>query len=79
MKIDMNFVRNLLNNDRDIKIFKAILQIAEADNIDVIAEGVEKEAHIKLLVDLGCVYGQGFAYSKALKDSEFLSYYKNRQ
>jgi diguanylate cyclase (GGDEF)-like protein/PAS domain S-box-containing protein len=76
MKIDMNFIRNMLGSERDIKIVKAILQIAQADNIAVIAEGVETAEHVKLLVGLGCEYGQGFAFSKALPAAEFAIWYE---
>ena len=76
MKIDMNFIRNILGNKRDIKILKAILDIAKAINIDVIAEGVETQPHEDLLLKLGCNLGQGFVFSKALPAEDFKAWYQ---
>lgn len=74
MKIDMNFIRNILNNSRDIKILQAILQLAKAINIEVIAEGVETPQHVKLLLAMGCDLGQGYAFSKALPADDFIDW-----
>lgn len=79
MKIDMNFIRNIIDNQRDIKILNAILSIAEATDIAVIAEGVETVAHEKLLLAMGCTLGQGFAFSKALSKNDFECWAKSWQ
>jgi EAL domain-containing protein (putative c-di-GMP-specific phosphodiesterase class I) len=41
--------------------------------IQVIAEGVETSAQGQLLREIGCDFGQGFLYSKALPVGEFES------
>lgn len=76
MKIDANFIKNIIINERDTKILRAILDIAKAINISVIAEGVETEEHIKYLVDLGCDLGQGFAIGKPMPAEKFPEWYK---
>lgn len=77
MKIDMNFIKNILDNPRDIQILKAILDIARAVEIDVIAEGVETPEHQVLLLELGCIFGQGFAYSEPVAVEDFNCWYQN--
>ncbi|MDF1827774.1 MAG: EAL domain-containing protein [Legionellaceae bacterium] len=77
MKIDMNFIKNILDNPRDIQILQAILDIARAVEIDVIAEGVETPQHQALLLKLGCVFGQGYAFSEALGIDDFNQWYKD--
>ncbi len=77
VKIDMNFIKNILNNERDIQILKAMLDIAKAVKIDVIAEGVETQKHEDLLLNLECKFGQGFNFSKALPPDKFIVWYKN--
>ena len=76
MKIDIDFIRNILDNPRDIKIIKAILAIAQAVHIDVIAEGVETVAHQVLLLELGCIFGQGYVFSPALSIRDFNAWYQ---
>jgi EAL domain-containing protein (putative c-di-GMP-specific phosphodiesterase class I) len=36
-------------------------------NMDVIAEGIEKDFHAKHLKELGCEYGQGYLYAPPLE------------
>ncbi len=75
MKIDTAFIRNILINERDTKILKAIIDIAKAINVIVIAEGVDTKEHINYLINLGCDLGQGFAISKALPAEQFPEWY----
>lgn len=76
MKVDMHFIQNIINNPRNMKILKAILDIAQAINIDVIAEGVETEDQKELLLALGCTFAQGFLYSKPLEVKKFERWYQ---
>ena len=48
-----------------------ILGIAKNLNIPVVAEGVETEAQMKILKDLGCTLVQGYYFSRPLHPSEF--------
>ncbi|HHF7344454.1 TPA: EAL domain-containing protein [Legionella feeleii] len=77
MKIDTDFIRNILINERDTKILMAILDIAKAINVMVIAEGVETQEHINYLINLGCDLGQGFAISKAFPAEQFPEWYQS--
>jgi EAL domain-containing protein (putative c-di-GMP-specific phosphodiesterase class I) len=38
--------------------------MAEYLDKEVIAEGIETSAQLKLLTELGCAFGQGFLFSK---------------
>ncbi len=76
MKIDTYFIRNILTNERDTKILRAILDIAKAINVMVIAEGVETQDHINYLINLGCDLGQGYAISKAMPADQFPKWYQ---
>ncbi|WP_331852667.1 putative bifunctional diguanylate cyclase/phosphodiesterase [Legionella sainthelensi] len=77
MKIDTDFIRNILINERDTKILRAILDIAKAINVMVIAEGVETQEHINHLINIGCELGQGFAISKAMSAEQFPEWYQS--
>lgn len=77
MKIDAEFILNIINNERDTKILKAILDIAKAINIKVIAEGVETQEHMNYLKKLGCEFAQGYAISKPMPAEQFSDWYQS--
>ena len=60
IKIDQSFVRDLLTDQQDRSIVRAILTLGESLGLEVIAEGVETEMQRELLLSLGCQYFQGY-------------------
>ncbi len=64
VKIDQSFVKNMLDNDKDIAIIKSILLIGDAFNFEIIAEGVETKEHYEFLKELGCKCFQGYYFAK---------------
>lgn len=60
LKIDMQFVRHLLDNEDDRQVVKAIVGVARQFEIETIAEGVEDQATLEELHRMGVDYGQGF-------------------
>ncbi|AKI00706.1 diguanylate cyclase (GGDEF) domain-containing protein [Hoeflea sp. IMCC20628] len=70
IKIDKSFVDRLGPEDVGTGIVEGILHIAKRLGIRVIAEGIETLAQADLLVERGCVLGQGYLYSKALPVNE---------
>ncbi len=70
LKIDQMFIQDLLENRVDAAITQAIIDVAHALDMRVVAEGVEKLEHVKLLQELGCDSIQGFYLSEALPRRE---------
>lgn len=66
LKIDQSFVRDILDNKDDLALVKAIINLAHNFKRNVIAEGVESQAHGKLLVELGCDLAQGYGIAKPM-------------
>jgi len=66
LKIDQSFVRDMLNHPDDLGLVAGVIQLAQAFNRPVIAEGVETEQHGDLLVKLGCPLGQGFGIARPM-------------
>ncbi len=66
LKIDQSFVRDILDDQDDLALVQAIIGLAQIFNKNVIAEGVETQAHGKLLVELGCELAQGFGIAKPM-------------
>ncbi len=60
IKIDGDFIQNILHERLDQHIVRSIVQIAQAMEIQTIAEFVEDEAAYRLLKDYGVDYAQGF-------------------
>ena len=74
LKIDMSFVKDMLKDKSDYEIVKTIISLGQSMNIELIAEGIETAAHQASLQALGCLYGQGYHYSKPLPPEQFIEY-----
>ncbi len=70
VKIDRSFVAGLPSHPESEEVIKAIVSIAESLDFDVIAEGVEGEAHVARLEELRCRYGQGHFLSPPMPVDE---------
>ncbi|HUO28954.1 MAG TPA: EAL domain-containing protein [Bryobacteraceae bacterium] len=70
LKIDRSFTEQLFGGDCNSQIVKALLDMAHSLGMDVIAEGVEQSEQITHLISLGCEFGQGFFFSKAVGAQE---------
>jgi diguanylate cyclase (GGDEF)-like protein len=64
VKIDHDFVVNVMSDSRLEGIIRAVVQMADSLGIRIIAEGVETSAQEQALIGLGCHWAQGFHYSK---------------
>ncbi len=64
IKIDQAFVKELTENDGDVAIARAIINLAHTLQLEVVAEGVEDAATRTHLAALGCDVMQGY-YSGA--------------
>jgi diguanylate cyclase len=64
LKIDTGFVRDLGANAGDLAIVRAIIGLAEAFDLQLVAEGVETKAAALTLIRHGCQRAQGFLVSR---------------
>ncbi|MET0266576.1 MAG: EAL domain-containing protein [Duganella sp.] len=71
LKIDIAFVREVTSNPDDAAIVLAIINMAHSLKLDVIAEGVEKDAQLAYLRRHGCDEMQGYYFSRPLPEQEF--------
>lgn len=65
LKIDRSFVADLgqPGGKGSKAVVKAILALAKSLDIEVVGEGIETEDQRRILIDLGCVFGQGFLFA----------------
>ena len=66
IKIDIGFVRELGTSTSDLAMVQGILGLADAFDLNVVAEGVETAAAARTLLGLGCYRAQGFLLSPPL-------------
>ncbi|MGV8861676.1 MAG: putative bifunctional diguanylate cyclase/phosphodiesterase [Pseudomonas sp.] len=79
IKIDKSFVQDLIDDDDDATIVRAIIQLGKSLGMQVIAEGVETAEQEAYIISEGCHEGQGYLYSKPLPARELLAYLKHAQ
>jgi len=60
VKIDKYFSRDISSNADKLKTLQALLQIADVFGTALVAEGIENEADLRVIRDLGMAYGQGY-------------------
>ena len=75
LKIDRSFVHDLPDSEHAGKLVASVVQLARTLGLEPVAEGVETEDQRRFLLDCGCVYGQGFLFSKPVPAREIESLY----
>ena len=70
LKIDRSFVEALGEDPQAVLLAKSIVGIADALQLDVIAEGAESELQVDLLSDIGCRVIQGFYFGEPMSAKE---------
>ncbi len=71
LKIDRVFVSELTTRAEDASIVRAIISLAHSLRLRVVAEGVETEAQLEILKNMGCDAYQGYYFSRPLPAPEF--------
>ena len=66
IKFDMSFMRKLDEGDGGKIILTELMKMATSLGVDTVCEGVETEAQVRFLREIGCSKLQGFFYSKPI-------------
>jgi PAS domain S-box-containing protein len=64
LKIDRAFISRIDTDLATHEIVRVIVMLAHGLRMKVVAEGVENQAQVDLLKDIGCELAQGYLYSK---------------
>ncbi|AYD01761.1 EAL domain-containing protein [Neorhizobium sp. NCHU2750] len=79
LKIDRKLIAPLESSPSQRRLVASIIEIGRSQDIQIVAEGVETDAHIGILQNLGCNVLQGYAFSKPLPASDFITFVENWQ
>lgn len=76
LKVDRSFIKDIdqVDNEKDIALLKGIVGLANAFELNVIAEGVENETQGCLLIGLGCTLAQGFGIAKPMPAADIMAW-----
>jgi EAL domain-containing protein (putative c-di-GMP-specific phosphodiesterase class I) len=78
LKIDRSFVQAMDKDPEGKTLIDSIASLAGGLGIDIVAEGIESQAHWQYLSSLGCQYGQGFYLSEPVNDAAALALAQHR-
>ena len=74
LKLDMDFIAHIHEDDKALHMVKLILDMARYMKVPVIAEGVEMAAQFDLLKESGCQIIQGYYFSKPIPADKFAEF-----
>lgn len=75
LKIDKSFILNIDTDARSLAIAETVIALGKKLGMTVIAEGIESQAAIKLLAEIGSDLGQGYFISKPIRPDKLVEWY----
>jgi EAL domain-containing protein (putative c-di-GMP-specific phosphodiesterase class I) len=66
----------MLSDHDSMQIVKASIGLAQALDMEVVAEGVESDEELTKLIDMKCDYAQGYCFTKPVPLAEAIEYLK---
>jgi EAL domain-containing protein (putative c-di-GMP-specific phosphodiesterase class I) len=79
VKIDKSFVLDVVHNNADAHIVHGIIELAHGLGKQVVAEGVESQDAVNLLLLMGCDQGQGYHWSRPVPAGELTAWVTKHQ
>jgi diguanylate cyclase (GGDEF)-like protein/PAS domain S-box-containing protein len=79
IKIDQSFVQDLGLRSASSSIVAAMIGIAKGLQLDLVAEGVERNEHLESLREMGCDVMQGYFFSRPMPAAEVEHYLASRK
>lgn len=79
LKLDKSLIKTIVENNRARIVIANVINMANALNMSIIAEGVETKEELMTLKNLNCNVIQGFIFDKPLSVEEFEQRLINKQ
>ncbi len=77
VKIDKSFIDGLITDSKSREIVKFLIALCKTNNMEVIAEGVDKVEQVEILRKAKCDTIQGYYYSKPLPLAQYQAFLAN--
>lgn len=77
VKIDQSFVRPIATSRSDAILVRSTIELAHQLGLKVVAEGVENEACLAILADMGADTAQGWHIGRPMAAEDFLRYVRS--
>lgn len=77
LKIDRSFVHQAAEKWNLRVILESALTIGNRLGLTTVAEGIESEAELRLLILMGCKYAQGYLLARPMPASDIMAWRKN--
>jgi len=72
LKIDRSFISTMSRDEKSHEIVKSLINLSHDLGMDVVAEGIESNYEVDMLLQHRTDFGQGFYFSKAVAEEEFI-------
>ncbi len=70
LKIDRSFLQDMTTDSEDRALVSAMIYLAHEFNLNVVAEGVENQEQLDMLVSLACDQYQGYFFSRPICEQD---------
>lgn len=74
LKLDMSLTKQAVSSKKQYSLLKAIVQMAQTNDILIVAEGVETKEELDVIASSGVDAIQGYYFSKPLNEKEFFKF-----
>ena len=78
LKIDRSFISAMSSSVKSNEIVKTLVNLAHDLKMDVVAEGIESKFEVEMLRHHGADLGQGYYYSRPIRENDFLNLISKR-
>jgi diguanylate cyclase (GGDEF)-like protein len=79
VKIDREFVRDILSDEQDYQLVRGVIGLGRSLGIPVLAEGVETAEQARMLTEAGCDRLQGYYFGRPMPLDELIRFLREWQ
>jgi EAL domain-containing protein (putative c-di-GMP-specific phosphodiesterase class I) len=79
LKVDRSFVTEVDHDEREAAIVRAVVHVAQALDMHVVAEGIERLEQSVVLAEIGCETAQGYYFSRPQDVATIERFVRERQ
>lgn len=77
LKIDRTFIVDAMKSEKDAAIVKAIIAMGKNLDVTIVAEGVETQQQLDMLLKAGCDIGQGYFFAHPMDPGACINFFEN--